>query len=115
MDRGKSVTMQSFIPLLLDGKKTPERLDPFGNKARKIEDYVLGYGDDVKEESTSYLFMEFVKENSDNYRTVGMGLRGKRGQGIKFWGFVIKDGRRVGKDILLYRDKSNKIPLTKKK
>lgn len=113
MDRGKSVTMQSFIPLLLDGKKTPERLDPFGNKARKIEDYVLGYGDDVKEESTSYLYMEFVKENSDNYRTVGMGLRGKRGQGIKFWGFVIKDGRRVGKDILLYRDKSNKIPLTK--
>ena len=38
---GKSVTMQSFIPLLFDGKKTPDRLDPFGNKARKIEDYVL--------------------------------------------------------------------------
>jgi hypothetical protein len=33
---GKSVTMQSFIPLLLDGNKSPERLDPFGSKARKI-------------------------------------------------------------------------------
>ena len=27
---GKSVTMQSFIPLLLDGNKSSERLDPFG-------------------------------------------------------------------------------------
>ena len=29
---GKSVTMQSFIPLLLDGNKSHERLDPFGTK-----------------------------------------------------------------------------------
>ena len=110
---GKSITMQSFIPLILDGRKTPERLDPFGNKAKKIEDYVLGYGDEIKEENTSYLYMEFHKKNTDNYITIGMGLKGKRGQSIKFWGFIIKDGRRVGKDILLYKDKSNKIPLTK--
>lgn len=32
---GKSVTMQSFIPLLLDGNMRPERLDPFGSRARK--------------------------------------------------------------------------------
>lgn len=32
---GKSVTMQSFIPLLLDGNMRPERLDPFGSNARK--------------------------------------------------------------------------------
>lgn len=110
---GKSVTMQSFIPLLLDGKKTPERLDPFGNKARKIEDYVLGYGDEVKNENTSYLYMEFCKPETKTYRTIGMGLRGKKGQGVKFWGFIIKDGRRIGKDIFLYKDPSNKIPLTK--
>ena len=29
---GKSVTMQSFIPLLLDGNMRPERLDPFGSR-----------------------------------------------------------------------------------
>ena len=110
---GKSVTMQSFIPLLLDGKKTPERLDPFGNKSRKIEDYVLGYGDSIKEENTSYLYMEFYKKQTQNYLTVGMGLRGKKGQGVSFWGFVIKDGRRVGKEILLYKELDNKIPLTK--
>ena len=33
---GKSVTMQSFIPLLLDGNMRPERLDPFGSRARKM-------------------------------------------------------------------------------
>lgn len=38
---GKSVTMVSFVPLLFDGKKTPDRFDSFGNKSRKIEDYVL--------------------------------------------------------------------------
>ena len=110
---GKSVTMQSFIPLILDGKKTPERLDPFGNKAKKIEDYVLGYGDDMKEENTSYLYMEFCKKETKNHLSIGIGLRGKRGQGVKFWGFIIKDGRRIGKDIFLYKDPSNKIPLTK--
>lgn len=88
---GKSVTMQSFIPLLLDGKKSPERLDPFGNKSRRIEEYVLGYGNGAKEENTSYLFMEFRKKETGNYVTIGMGLRAKKGQGVKFWGFLIKD------------------------
>ena len=110
---GKSVTMQSFIPLLLDGKKTPERLDPFGNKSRKIEDYVLGYGDHIKEENTSYLYMEFFKKETQNYLTIGMGLSAKKGQPVRFWGFMIKDGRRVGKDIWLYKELDNKIPLTK--
>jgi len=110
---GKSVTMQSFIPLLLDGKKTPERLDPFGNKSRRIEDYVLGYGDHVKEENTSYLYMEFFKKETQNHLTIGMGLSAKKGQPVKFWGFIIKDGRRIGKDIFLYKDIGNKIPLSK--
>ena len=110
---GKSVTMQSFIPLLLDGKKTPERLDPFGNKARKIEEYVLGYGDDIKEENTSYLYMEFNKPNTENYITIGIGLRGKKGQPINFWGFLLNDGRRIKEDFFLYKEVENKIPLTK--
>lgn len=110
---GKSVTMQSFIPLLLDGNKSPERLDPFNTKARRIEDYILGYGDDIKEENTSYLYMEFCKKETKNYLTIGMGLRAKKNNGVKFWGFIIKDGRRIGKDIFLYKDIGNKIPLTK--
>ena len=110
---GKSVTMQSFIPLLLDGNKSPERLDPFNTRARKIEDYILGYGDDIKEENTSYLYMEFCKKETKNYLTIGMGLRAKKNQGVTFWGFIINDGRRIGKDFYLYKDMGNKIPLTK--
>lgn len=110
---GKSVTMQSFIPLLLDGNKSPERLDPFNTKARKIEDYVLGYGDNIKEENTSYLYMEFQKKETKNYISIGMGLQAKKNKGVKFWGFIIKDGRRIGKDFFLYKDLGNKIPLSK--
>lgn len=110
---GKSVTMQSFIPLLLDGKKTPERLDPFGNKSRKIEDYVLGYGDNIKEENTSYLYMEFFKKETQNYITVGMGLSAKKGQGVKFWGFVIKDGRRIRKRLLIIQTTRQQNPTNK--
>ena len=36
---GKSVTMQSFIPLLLDGNKSPSSLT-FGSRARKLEYYL---------------------------------------------------------------------------
>lgn len=59
---GKSVTMQSFIPLLLDGNKSPDRLDPFGSRARKLENYLLGDEDNKKNENTAYLYMEFKKQ-----------------------------------------------------
>ena len=57
--------------------------------------------------------MEFCKKETKNYLTIGMGLRAKKNNGVKFWGFIIKDGRRIGKDIFLYKDIGNKIPLTK--
>lgn len=110
---GKSVTMQSFIPLLFDGNKSPERLDPFGSRARKLENYLLGEDEKDKDESTAYLFMEFCKHETDNYLTIGMGLRARRGKPLDFWGFSITDGRRMGKDFLLYKDVGEKIPLSK--
>jgi uncharacterized protein (TIGR02680 family) len=110
---GKSVTMQSFIPLLFDGNKGAERLDSFKSKSRKLEDYVLGYGDNIKEENTSYLYMEFLKKETGNPITIGMGLRGKKGRPLDFWGFCITDGRRIGKDFFLYKNVGEKIPLSK--
>lgn len=111
---GKSVTMQSFIPLLLDGNKSPERLDPFGSKARKIENYLLGDEDSGKDESLGYLYMEFQKKETENYLTIGMGFKAVRGKSIKSWGFAITDGRRIGKDFLLYKNVGEKLPLTMK-
>ncbi|TDT57246.1 TIGR02680 family protein [Fonticella tunisiensis] len=110
---GKSVTMQSFIPLLLDGNKSPERLDPFGSKARRLENYLLDE-DEERDENTAYLYMEFKKEKSENYLTIGMGFKAQRGKPLQSWGFSITDGRRVGKDFYLYKDVGDKLPLSKK-
>lgn len=108
---GKSVTMQSFIPLLLDGNKSPERLDPFGTRSRKLENYLL---DEDTDERTAYLYMEFKKSNSENYITIGMGVKAQKGKPMDSWYFIINDGRRVNKDIFLYKKLEAKVALTKK-
>ena len=78
-----------------------------------MEYYFLGEED--KEESTGYLFLEFWKEDSGEYRTIGIGQKAKRGKPMDFWGFVILDGRRVGYDLWLYKEVgSNKIPRDKR-
>ena len=109
---GKSVTMQSFIPLLLDGNMRPERLDPFGSKARKMENYLLEEDDD-REERTGYLFMEFKRLDSDFFLTIGIGMRARRNKKLDTWYFYINDGRRIGKDIFLYKDLKSKIAYSK--
>lgn len=110
---GKSITTQSFIPFVLDGDRTPSRLDPFGSSDRRMEYYFLG--EDGKEEATGYLFLEFKKEKSGEYRTIGIGQRAKRGKPMDFWGFIILDGKRIGYDLWLYKEVgSSKIPLDKR-
>ena len=109
---GKSVTMQSFIPLLLDGNKASERLDPFGTKARKLENYLLEENDE-RQERTGYLYMEFKRKESDAFLTVGIGLCARKNKKLDSWHFVITDGRRIGKDFFLYKNMKEKITLSK--
>ncbi len=111
---GKSIATQSFIPFILDGDKTPRRLDPFGTKDRRMEYYFLGEGEWEKDESTGYLFLEFIKPETKQYRTIGIGQRAQRGKPMSFWGFILLDGRRIGYDLELYREVgSTKIPYSK--
>ncbi|WP_106768837.1 TIGR02680 family protein [Paenibacillus faecalis] len=101
---GKSVTMQSLLPVLLDGKKSPDRLDPFGSKSRRMADYLLGEKEvSSRDERTGYLFIEYKMEGTDQYLTTGMGMQAKRNQQLKSWGFVITDNRRIGYDMELYK------------
>ncbi len=109
---GKSVTMQSFIPLILDGNMRPERLDPFGSRARKMENYLLEEGDG-REERTSYLYLELKRKDGNNYLTIGVGLRARRGKKLDTWYFYVSDGRRIGKDLFLYKDMDQKIVCTR--
>lgn len=89
---------------MLDGDRTPSRLDPFGSADRKMDYYFLG---EDKDEGTGYLFLEFKK--GDQYRTLGIGQNAKRGKPMQFWGFIILDNRRVEKDIRFYRESGDKM------
>ena len=112
---GKSITTQSIIPFILDGDRTPSRLDPFGSGDRRMDWYFLCDGD--KEESTGYLYLEFRKPGSEEYRTIGIGQHARRNQKMTFWGFVVTDGRRIGRshEICLYSEKGDsRIPLSKR-
>ena len=112
---GKSVTTQSFIPFMLDGDLRPYRLDSFGSKDRKMAYYLLG---EEKEESTGYLYLEFIKPELKLYRTLVVGLRARRSSSaVEFWGFCLSDGRRIGtglEDFALFETKgSQHISLTR--
>lgn len=119
---GKSVTMQSLLPVVLDGKKSPDRLDPFGSKARRMEDYLLGEKEVTgRDERTGYLYLEFCKPYTNQFLTIGIGLRAKRNAQMDFWGFSIQDNRRIGHDLFLYRlvynaekQEQERIPLGKR-
>ena len=110
---GKSVTMQSVIPLLLDGNMSPERLDPFGSRDRKMSSYLLEE-DDEREERTGYLYLEFRRSESETYLTIGMGIRARKGKPLDKWYFSLTDGRRIGKDFYLYKETDEKVTLSKK-
>lgn len=97
---GKSVTMQSFIPLLLDGNKSSERLDSFGTRSRKMDTYLIDENSD-RDERIGYLYLEFKRHDSDLYKTIGMGLRARKGKPLQSWYFVIEDNRRIGIDFSL--------------
>ena len=120
---GKSVTMQSLVTVLLDGVKRADRLDSFGSKSRTMDDYLLGEKEiSDYDERTGYLYLEYKRKNSSQYITTGIGLHARRGSSkVDFWGFILHNGRRIGKDISLYRlsknpetGKEQKIPLTRR-
>ncbi len=118
---GKSVTMQSFLPLVLDGDKRPQRLDPFGSRDRRLEYYLLGDTEEGHTDRTGYLWLEFYHTEKQLYKTIGIGLRARRGvASIVFWGFLLDDGRRINHDIWLYDhelwlERGIKIPISRKR
>ena len=45
--------------------------------------------------------------------TIGMGLRAKKGrQQVESCYFILKDGRQINKDLMLYKNKENMLPIT---
>ena len=113
---GKSITTQSFIPFILDGDRRPERLDPFGSRDR--QDGVLSPGGTTSGTSPPDICTwSSGSRGWRSTRTIGVGMRAQKGKGIDFWGFCLRDGRRIGPDgVQLYESAGQqKMPLTKKK
>ncbi|MCK2005118.1 TIGR02680 family protein [[Brevibacterium] frigoritolerans] len=117
---GKSVTTQSFLPLLLDGNKSPQRLDPFGTRSRKMIDYIFGESPE-ENEKTSYLYMEYKKRDTEEYITTGIGLKGNLSNDkVDSWYFILKN-KRINIDFRLFdiaideNGEKVKVPLSEKK
>ena len=118
---GKSTVLASAITLALDGDKRRERLDTFGGKSKSVADYLIGPhearpGSSLYfDERTGYVALEFEHGRDGRYLTIGIGLHANRARPdgrVDFWGFVIRDGRRLGADLQLFSEPPQRVPLS---
>lgn len=115
---GKSLTMQSLFPVLLDGDTSAYRLDSFGSRDRKMEDYLLGEkGVAKRDEGIGYLWLEVKREQREEYLTVGLGLQANRGGKLKKWYWSLENNQRIDFDFKLVEEprKNEILPLTRAK
>ena len=112
---GKSKVLALTLPFLLDGELAPHRVEPDGDRQKKMEWNLLLGGRHPHPERTGYTWLEFGRLASDGtteFRTVGCGLKAVAGRGIaRHWFFVTT--RRVGDDLHLLP--SSRVPLTREK
>ncbi|BAS27948.1 TIGR02680 family protein [Limnochorda pilosa] len=115
---GKSTVLVSAITLALDGEKRRERMDTFGGQGRGVAYYLVGDADADETsdyyfpERTGYVALEFQRGDRPEYLTIGLGLYTSRTRpdlAVDSWGFVITDGRRIGRDLQLYT--AQRLPL----
>ena len=53
------------------------------------------------------------RRESEEFLTLGIGIRARKSKKLESWYFCLTDGRRVGKDFFLYKEGQNKIACTK--
>ncbi|WP_433228915.1 TIGR02680 family protein [Actinomadura formosensis] len=98
---GKSKVLALTLPFLLDGDLTPSRVEPDGDRGKRMEWNLLLGG--RYDERLGYTWLEFGRVTEDGeraYLTVGVGLKAVVGRGIADrWFFVTS--QRVGHDLFL--------------
>ncbi|WP_041541008.1 TIGR02680 family protein [Catenulispora acidiphila] len=93
---GKSKVLALTLPFLLDGELTPSRVEPDGDRAKRMEWNLLLGGKHPNDERLGYTWLEFgrLDENGvPQYRTVGCGLKAVKGRGIADHWFFVTDER----------------------
>lgn len=97
---GKSRVLALTLPLLLDGRLHPSRVEPDRDSNRQIAWNLLM---DEHQDRTGYTWIEFGRLDEDgrpHFITLGIGLRGVRGRGITdHWMFV--SSQRIGQELSL--------------
>ncbi len=103
------------LPFLLDGELAPHRVEPDGDRQKKMEWNLLLGGKHPHPERFGYTWLEFGRRDADGsaeFRTIGCGLKAVAGRGIaRHWFFVTT--RRVGGDLHLLP--ASRVPLTREK
>lgn len=126
---GKSSVLAAALPLALDGNLSPQRLDTFGGRQRKIDYYVLGSSESSTpyqyDRRTTYIALEF--EWCDPYKpplapdlrqqwleartpqerekscwlTIGLSLAGNvnANEKVRPVRFLVTDGSRFGQEL----------------
>ncbi len=98
---GKSKVLALTLPLLLDADLSPTRVEPDGDRAKKMDWNLLLGG--KYDERLGYTWLEFGRRTDDGehaYFTIGCGLKAVAGRGIADrWYFTTS--QRVGADLYL--------------
>ncbi|WP_225228789.1 TIGR02680 family protein [Bacillus sp. PS06] len=120
---GKTMSMTSLITPVLDGRTSPERLDPFESRSRKMRDVLLGKQNaPLTDGRIGYMYLEYRKGVTNQYLTTIIGLEAHPNKTTPtFWGCFLLDNKRVGvgtRNLSLYKvevlhGKTVKVPLTK--
>jgi len=111
---GKSTVLASAITLVLDSHKRQEWMDTTGG--RRSVSYLL-IGEEGKEyfyeSRRGYVALEFRNGRTGEIKTIGLGLyadRTRQTDAVDSWGFVIRDGRRLGEDLHLVDPEARTTP-----
>ncbi|MGB6617721.1 MAG: TIGR02680 family protein, partial [Trebonia sp.] len=112
---GKSKVLALTLPFLLDGDLAPHRVEPDGDRQKRMEWNLLLGGKHPSPERLGYTWLEFGRraaDGSEEFRTIGCGLKAVAGRGIaRHWFFITS--QRPGAELRLLPD--SRVPLTREK
>ncbi|GAA0620883.1 TIGR02680 family protein [Kutzneria viridogrisea] len=112
---GKSKVLALTLPFLLDGELSPHRVEPDGDRNKRMEWNLLLGGRHPHSERLGYTWLEFGRHRGDGtaeYRTIGAGLKAVAGRGIaRHWFFVTS--QRIGPALSLLSP--TRVALTREK
>ncbi|MDR0343908.1 MAG: TIGR02680 family protein [Nocardiopsaceae bacterium] len=116
---GKSKVLALTLPFLLDGELAPHRVEPDGDRQKKMEWNLLLGGKHPHPERLGYAWLEFGRRAPDGtteFRTIGCGLKAVAGRGIaRHWFFVTTQRVGAGGGGGLHLLPASRVPLTREK